>query len=121
MKALWIALFGVVGVLLRFGCNELSARFVGGTFPWTTFAINIAGSFLIGVVHVLGSERGVIAPELRLGIMTGLLGGFTTFSAYSLEVVKLMESRDYLNALIYLAASPALGVAAAVAGISLMR
>ncbi|MEY4632044.1 MAG: hypothetical protein RIQ81_2164 [Pseudomonadota bacterium] len=121
MKALWVALFGVVGVMLRWGCNEWSGRVWESPFPWVTFAINIAGSFMIGIVYVLGSERGIISPDLRFGIMTGLLGGFTTFSAYSLEVIKLIESGNYINALLYLAASPALGVAAAATGIWLMR
>lgn len=121
LQILLISLSGVAGVLLRYGCNEMVARHWHAVFPLSTFAINITGSFIIGAIHVLGAERGIIAPDLRLAIMTGLLGGFTTFSAFSLEVVRLLELQNYFQAVAYAAASPLLGVAAAAAGMWIAR
>jgi fluoride exporter len=116
-----IAFGGALGSVLRFAMNEaLSAR-LGRAFPWGTLSINVVGSFLIGLLAVLLLERWEVSPAVRLGLMVGLLGGFTTFSSFSLEVVNLMQNGAFLRALLYVAASVIVCVLAAAAGIHLAR
>jgi CrcB protein len=120
-KLLLIAICGAAGVLFRYVSNEIATKYWPTSFPAATFAINITGSFIIGIVHVIGTERGMIPEDLRVGIISGLLGGFTTFSAFSLEVVRLLEMQQHMHAMLYAVLSPVLGTVAAAAGIWLMR
>ncbi|MFO8153764.1 fluoride efflux transporter CrcB [Thioalkalivibrio sp.] len=116
-----IALGGALGSVLRFAMNEaVSARF-GRAFPWGTLSINVIGSFLIGLLAVLLIERWDVSPALRLGLMVGVLGGFTTFSSFSLEVVNLAQNGALLRATLYVLASVSVCVLAAAAGIHLAR
>lgn len=116
-----IALGGALGSVLRFAMNEaLSARF-GRAFPWGTLSINVIGSFLIGLAAVLLVERWDLSPAVRLGLMVGVLGGFTTFSSFSLEVVNLAQNGALLRAMLYVLASVSVCVLAAAAGIHLAR
>lgn len=116
-----IALGGALGSVLRFAMNEaVSARF-GRAFPWGTLSINVIGSFLIGLLAVILVERLEVSPAVRLGLMVGVLGGFTTFSSFSLEVVQLMQNGAFLRALLYVVASVTVCVLAAAAGIHLAR
>jgi fluoride exporter len=116
-----IALGGALGSILRFALNEaVSARF-GRAFPWGTLSINVVGSFLIGLFAVLLIDRWEVSPAVRLGLMVGVLGGFTTFSSFSLEVVNLMDNGAFLRALLYVLASVSVCVVAAAAGIYLGR
>jgi fluoride exporter len=120
MQTAWVGILGLLGVLCRYGVDRL---FIAQTtsFPIGTFGINILGAFLAGVVYTLGSGKILISPEIQTGLMVGFLGGFTTFSAYCLQSVRLIESGKYSNAFIYLSVSPILGVAAVMAGIKLAR
>ncbi len=116
-----IALGGALGSVLRFAMNEaVSARY-GRAFPWGTLSINVIGSFLIGLLAVLLVERLEVSPAVRLGLMVGVLGGFTTFSSFSLEVVQLMQNGAFLRALLYVVASVTVCVLAAAAGIHIAR
>ncbi len=116
-----IALGGALGSVLRFAMNEaVSARF-GRAFPWGTLSINVIGSFLIGLLAVLLVERWDVSPAVRLGLMVGVLGGFTTFSSFSLEVVNLAQNGALLRAMLYVLASVTVCVLAAAAGIHLAR
>lgn len=92
MQTTYIALAGVFGVLGRYIAAQSLTRWLGSAFPYSTIAINVAGSFLIGVVYVLGMERGILSEQAMRALMVGFLGGFTTFSAFSLETVRLIES-----------------------------
>ncbi len=116
-----IALGGALGSVLRFAMNEaVSARF-GRAFPWGTLSINVIGSFLIGLLAVLLVERWDVSPAVRLGLMVGVLGGVTTFSSFSLEVVNLAQNGALLRAMLYVLASVTVCVLAAAAGIHLAR
>lgn len=90
---LWlaVALGGAAGASLRFAV-ALAMRGVGGALPWWTLTVNVLGSFAIGLIAQLAVARGWPEP-LRIGLMTGLLGGFTTFSAFSLETLALLREQ----------------------------
>jgi CrcB protein len=111
----------MIGVLFRYWISALALKYFQSSLPLGTFAINIVGSFLIGAIYVLGFERAMISPELRVGLVVGFLGGFTTFSAYSIESIRLLQRGELLLATIYLVGSPAIGLAACYGGMISMR
>jgi len=121
MRTVYIALFGLLGVLSRYYVGLGVNKVLPHPFPYGTFLINISGAFIIGIVHVLGAERALISPDLRIGIMVGFLGGFTTFSSYCLETARLTESTEHFYALVYFIAGPILGYLAAFGGMILTR
>ena len=116
---LQVALGGAIGASGRFLAGHAALRLVGNGFPWATLAVNVLGSFAMGMVAVYLAERGLMraAPFL----MTGILGGFTTFSAFSLDVVLMMQRAEVGLAAGYSAASVLLSVAGLAAGMALMR
>lgn len=116
---LQVALGGAIGASLRYGVNHGAMRMMGPGFPWGTMVANIAGSFLMGVLVVmLGKFGGTrFAPFL----MTGVLGGFTTFSAFSLDAVTLMERGQGGVALTYVLGSVVVSILALFAGMTLTR
>jgi fluoride exporter len=114
VTALWVGMAGLGGVLARYA---LSTPFHGTTLPWATVAINVAGSFLLGM---LVTAHG-LSTELRTVLGVGFLGGFTTFSTFSVQAVLDVEAGEPGRALLYVAASVALGIAAASAGYALGR
>ena len=108
-----------IGGALRHGVNRLSLAWFGPGFPWGTLFVNVAGGLLIGAVAGLMAERVTGSQELRLFLTTGLLGGFTTFSAFSLEVALMWQRGEYGAALAYSLASVIVSVAAVFAGLAL--
>ena len=90
---LWVALGSALGGVLRYLGTDLSIRLMGPAFPWGTVAINIVGSFVIGFFAAVSGPDGrwAAGPEMRHFVATGLLGGFTTFSAFSLQTVALAQ------------------------------
>ncbi len=120
MNFLMIAAFGAAGVLARYGIDNALAN-KSAIFPISTFAINFVGSFLIGVIYVIGKEKGLLADSVSVAIGVGLLGGFTTFSAYALQTVLMFEGRQAVIAISYLVASPCAGLLAAYAGVTITR
>jgi fluoride exporter len=121
MRLAYICVFGVLGVLTRYAVGLCAAKVSVGNVPIGTLTVNLLGALLAGMVYVLGVERTLMSPEIRLGIMVGFLGGFTTFSAYCVETVELVEKGEYGIALAYLGLSPVLGFACAFAGMTLAR
>src|SRR5262245_53063600 len=118
MRVLSIALFGIVGVLARYYLGEFVTRGLAIESPAATFTINLAGAFAIGAVAALG---GALPTDLKMGVMVGLLGGFTTFSSYCLETLQLLETGRQALAAAYFLGSPLLGLACAAAGLWLAR
>ena len=98
MTFLWVALGGALGSMARYGCAGLAARWVGATFPWGTLFVNVAGSLTIGFVATLISPDGrlLVSPDARAFVLVGLLGGFTTFSSFSLETLNLARDGEWL-------------------------
>ncbi|WP_337177094.1 fluoride efflux transporter CrcB [Paludisphaera sp.] len=120
-KVAILAIGGALGVNARYWQSVWMARWTGPDFPWATFAINVAGSFLIGMAStVLARGFGANEPA-RLAIVVGFLGGYTTFSSYTLEALGLVERDRYLTATLYLAGSVVVGVAACAAGLAVGR
>ena len=121
LQLLLVAAGGAIGAALRHLVNVGALRLVGSGFPWATLAINIAGSFAMGVfVELLGRRFGG-SNELRLFVATGILGGFTTFSAFSLDFALLWERGDTAAALSYAMASVILSIAGLFLGLWLAR
>ena len=111
-----IFLGGGTGSVLRYGVQMLlHERIVPYSFPWATFAVNIVGSFLIGMFYVL-SARFHLPTDIRLLLTTGLCGGFTTFSTFSNDGLILLKQGLYGLFLTYVLLSVVLGVAAALLG-----
>lgn len=121
MTLLYVGFFGLLGVFSRYFIGHLFRKYCNSLIPFDTFFINIVGSFLIGFIFILGTEKNHISHELRIGIMVGFLGGFTTFSSYCLEAVKLFENLKYIQGFLYISLSPIIGTCAAILGIFLAR
>ena len=121
MQWLAIALGGALGSVLRFAAVSYLTPLLNYRFPLGTFVVNIMGSFLIGMAYVLLVEKTTLAPEWRLFFITGVLGGFTTFSAFSLEILQLWQEGHVFNALAYASSSVILGLLMAFVGMALTQ
>lgn len=121
MQLLLVALGGAIGATLRHLVGVLTHRWLGSGLPWGTLTVNIVGSFVMGVVVELIARRFDASMELRMFLMTGILGGFTTFSSFSLDTAVLWERGDTGLAFIYVAASVTLSIAALFAGLAVVR
>ncbi len=115
-----LSLGGVLGVNARYWLGIWISRWVTSQFPWATFVINISGSFAMGVLTVL-LTRWVPHHYLRIMVLTGFLGGYTTFSSFAIESVGLWERGERGLSLFNMAGSVAAGVFAVVLGIVLAR
>jgi fluoride exporter len=120
---LLLAIFGGggLGALTRHYSVLGAARLFGDAFPYGTLFVNVLGSFLIGVIIELGAMRWQVSPEMRALMVTGFLGGFTTFSAFSLDVLKLADTGHAPAAAAYVAASVFLSLLAVFAATHLLR
>lgn len=121
--AIMVFVGGGLGSLARYGINVLAAAWLGSAFPYGTLAVNALGGLAMGL------STGLIAPyldlkaalELRVLLVTGFLGGFTTFSAFSLDAVMLWEKGAMAEALFYVLASLGLAIGGVVLGLALTR
>ena len=107
---IFIALAGLVGTLLRYWLAGLVSRQIGETFPWGTMAVNLIGCLGAGALLFLTEERFVLSPAVRTVIMIGLLGGFTTFSSYSLQTFALLREGAIGLAMLNMITSNILGL-----------
>jgi fluoride exporter len=115
-----IGLGSSIGGMLRYVLAESIQQKQQSTLPFGTFTINVIGCFLIGIVFGI-FDRGNLSQEWRLFLATGLLGGFTTFSAFSMESVNLLRDGQYWSVIIYVAGSVIIGLLATFAGISITK
>lgn len=119
---LLIVFFGAgLGGALRHGVNVMAARLLGLDFPWGTLFVNVSGSLTMGLLVESFALRFDPGQHWRLFATTGFLGGFTTFSTFSLDAVVLFESGRHVLALTYVAGSLAAGIAGLLAGMALVR
>jgi len=112
---------GGIGAALRHGVNRAAIALLGPALPWGTLFVNIVGSLLMGALVEMFLARGGGSPELRLFLATGVLGGFTTFSAFSLDAALMWQRGDHLTLALYVIGSVALSVGALFLGISVAR
>lgn len=120
-KYIYISIGGAVGAVLRQLAGGLNILGYEGAFPLNTLMINITGSFLLALFVTIVFEKIEIDPGLRIGISTGFLGAFTTFSTFCKESVWLMESGRFGLSFMYISCSVFLGIFAAFLGIVLAR
>ena len=118
---LYVALGGAIGASARYAVGIAVLHFGGGHFPWGTMIVNILGSLMLGVLAGAMAFAWSPSPELRAFVVVGLLGGFTTFSAFSMDVVLLAERGRLDLAAAYMAATVFVSVAAMFAGLRVMR
>lgn len=116
-----IALGGSLGALARFGLAQWIAAYWSRSFPLATFAVNLIGCLIIGILYGLWLHRPEFSPLLRQGLFIGFLGAFTTFSTFSLDTLRLLENGEGLTALSYILLSVCICLIATWAGLSLTR
>jgi CrcB protein len=119
---IWYVAFGsAVGGVARYLLGGWIQQRTGGTFPIQTLLINITGSFLLGFLQHYALETSAISPEVRAMLTIGFCGGYTTFSTFSFETVRMLEDGDWRRAALYITLSVTLTVGAAVLGIVAAR
>jgi len=97
-RMLLIALGGAIGTILRYLTSIMAAKWFGAEFPYGTLIVNLAGAFIIGLVQEVGTETLLVPDNVRLFLTTGMMGGLTTYSAFSYETVRLMEANAWHQA-----------------------
>jgi CrcB protein len=117
-----VGVAGFVGAIARYGIEGFVSERSIGSFPWGTFAVNVSGSFVLGVLFAsLIEGRFVVSPWLRTALTVGLIGAYTTFSTLSLETYRLLEEGSMLLAVANALGSLAVGILAVFAGVALGR
>lgn len=99
---LWVAIGGALGSMARYGLGGIISEKTGGTFPWGTLAINVTGSFVIGILGALTATEGKMSPRSQVLatqlLITGVCGGYTTFSSFSLQTLNLLRDGEWFYA-----------------------
>lgn len=121
MKLLWIALAGALGTLTRYWMGGAVQRLAGGSFPVGTFAINVSGCFAFGLFWALAVERFNVSGELRMIVLLGFMGAFTTFSSFLFETLELMKDSEWLLAALNMIGQNVVGLAGLFLGWTLGR
>lgn len=121
MPLVLIAIGGALGAVSRHVLDSWVSQHALSAFPVGTFVVNVSGSFVLGLLSALALERGVLPVDIRLPVMVGFVGAYTTFSTLMLESWRLIESGSMLLALANLVASVLIGMAALFAGLALGR
>ena len=121
LQLLVIGCGGAVGALMRYGLGLRITQFAGNGFPWGTLVVNIAGCFFAGLVLALFVTRIPLSDLLRNGLQIGLLGGFTTFSAFSVDAITLFEQGLWLRGLLYIVTSVVVSILGAYLGMGIGR
>jgi fluoride exporter len=116
-----IAIGGILGCWARYAMTNLVQAIYGRDFPYATLSINVLACFLMGFLFVETLERLTISPVLRIGILTGFIGGFSTFSTFAMETVLLAERGDGAKSVLYVALSLLLGMMATFGGAYIAR
>ena len=120
-QSIAIAAGGALGALMRYWVSNGAYQLLGRDFPYGTLAVNVLGSLAMGLLYVLLVERSAAAPEWRALLLVGVLGAFTTFSAFSIETLNLLEDGALLRAVLNIVLSVVVCVAAAWLGVVVAR
>jgi fluoride exporter len=105
VRLLLICLGGAIGTAARYGLSTWCRETLGAGFPYGTLAVNVIGSFLLGVIMYVGLNTDLISPDTRLVLGTGVIGGFTTYSSFNYETVGFVGDRAYLVGAVYVSAT----------------
>jgi fluoride exporter len=119
--AIYVAVGSAIGGLSRFLLGGLVQRVAGGTFPWGTLVINVTGSVLLGFLYRYAADSAAISPEFRAMLTIGFCGGYTTFSTFSYETVRLFEDGELTRGMLYLGLSVILALGGTLLGIAAGR
>lgn len=115
-QLLYVGLGGFIGSIARYGVSKLNLYWHFLSIPMGTLTVNVLGSFLIGILVGISQKSDLLSADLRLFLMVGVCGGFTTFSSFSNENFMLMQNGQFLTALIYTGSSILFGFAAVYLG-----
>ena len=116
-----VGLGGAIGSVLRYLTSVIAAHWLGEHFPYGTLIVNLVGSFSIGLVHQLASDTLLIPDNLRLFLTTGIMGGLTTYSAFSYETARLMETGAWTQAWLNIAVTTAVAIGLCLLGMAAGR
>ena len=120
-KVIALAVAGALGTLARYGLCGLVSKYNGTGFPWGTLAVNLTGCFLAGLLWALFEHRWPMSTEMKLLVLVGFMGAFTTFSAFILETGHLVRSASWTHAAVNVAIQNTLGLVALFSGAALGR
>jgi CrcB protein len=120
-RFLWICLGGAAGTGARYVLSGWALSVLGASFPYGTLAVNVLGSFCVGLLMQVGIATPVMSPTLRLALTTGVMGGFTTYSTFNYETIRYMQDGAWRLALGNVALTLAACLAAGLAGVALGR
>ena len=121
MPLILIGLGGFAGAISRYVVDGFVTERTAGAFPWGTLAVNATGSFLLGLLFAMSTERAILPADIRGPVMIGFIGAYTTFSTYMLESWGLIEGGSYLPAVANLGGSVVIGLVAVAAGLIIGR
>jgi CrcB protein len=116
-----VAIAGAVGAVARYGLGGWIAERLPVSFPWDTLVVNVTGSFVLGLLFVLTTERFAVSPAFRAALTIGLVGAYTTFSTFSLETFRLVEDGAWWLAAANVMSSIVFALAAVAAGVAVGR
>jgi CrcB protein len=116
-----LALAGALGTCCRVGLAYLVQSLAGRSFPWDILVVNVLGCFLFGFLWPVAEGLLVMHTDARFYILAGFMGAFTTFSSFAFDTVIMMERGEWFGAMVYIAASNLLGIAALIGGLALGR
>lgn len=116
LRIIFLIVFGALGTLARYGFDGWIQYRVGSVFPAGTLAINVLGCLILGVIGQFGLNHITMSPDLRIGLTIGLMGGFTTFSTFGWDTVRMLEEGEWAKASIYVGASVVGGLIAMMLG-----
>jgi len=117
----WICFGGAVGTGARYLLSGWILAFAGPSFPWGTLAVNVSGSFLLGVITQVALTTRLLSPTLRLALSAGLLGGFTTYSTFNYETIAYLRDRAWMYGMLNVVATVLLCLAAGIGGLAAAR
>lgn len=120
-EVLFIGLAGALGSLGRWGVAEAAKHYIGAGFPWGTMIVNLVGSLLLGMLLESGLHSEIVPAHVRVPVAVGFFGAFTTFSTFSVDTVRLLETGQYAAAAANVGVSVVLGVGGAFIGIAIAR
>jgi fluoride exporter len=119
LRIIFLIVFGGLGTLARYGLDGWIQYRVGSVFPAGILTINVLGCLILGILGQFGLNHITMSPDLRIGLTTGLMGGFTTFSTFGWDTVRMLEEGEWTKASVYVGASVLGGLIAMMVGMRL--